>query len=467
MRARSFRLPKPLLAIMLITLIAVAALPGQAGATPAPGTLLWARKLTASSGGLNSVAVAPDGQTVFVTGSAANELVTAAYTSSGTKLWLKTHTGTNCCIDAGRSIVVSPDGASVFVTGNTGVVDGTIDVVTIGYDVATGVELWTKVYDRGSMDGDGTTTSQHDYGEAIGISPDGATVYVAAETQYVLDSTIHADYGTLAYNAVTGHRQWASFYDGGVGSDSPRSLIVSPDGATVYVTGYSASAQSSAITTVAYDTSDGTQIWAQPFEGPAGQNDTGWSLAMKPDGSAVYVTGGTGGTGNGTGDWDMVTMALDTTDGSVLWDKLYNSPSDGYDFGRSVTVDSAGKRVYVMGHSLGTTGNYDITTLAYDAETGKRAWVERAPGPSVNLGLTGGVAVTPDGTKIVVASYRVRSGQNDTSTISYSASGALRWKQSYNVADVDRLTSVAISPNGGRAFVAGYTANDTILAYKV
>jgi len=93
-------------------------------------------------------------------------------------------------------------------------------------------------------------------------------------------------------------------------------------------------------------------------------------------------------------------------------------------------------------------------------------WVQRAPGPSVNLGLTGDIAVTPDGTKIVVASYRARSGQNDASTISYSSSGALRWKTSYDGGDVDRLTSAGISPSGAKAFVAGYATSDVILAYK-
>jgi len=283
-------------------------------------------------------------------------------------------------LDVGRSIVVSPDGTSVFVTGTTQEVDGTIDVVTIGYDVATGDELWLKVYDRGSMDGDDATTSQHDYGQAAGISPDGSSVFVAAETQYVLDSTIYTDDGTLAYDAGTGDLQWASFYDGGVGSDSPRSLVVSPDGNAVYVTGFSASAESSAVATVAYDTTDGSELWAQPYEGPAGHNDTGWSLAIRPDGSTVYVTGGTGGTGSGTGDWDIVTMALDTADGSVVWNKLYKGPSGGYDFGRSITLNDRGSRAYVVGHSLGATGKYDITTLAYKAGPASACGSSAPPG---------------------------------------------------------------------------------------
>jgi hypothetical protein len=234
----------------------------------------------------------------------------------------------------------------------------------------------------------------------------------------------------------------------------------------VYVTGFSGSAESTAIATVAYDTGDGSELWTQPYEGPAGNYDTGWSLAVRPDGSAVYVTGGTGGTGSGTSDWDIVTMALDTTDGAVKWDKLYNGSSDGYDFGRSVAVNDDGSRVYVLGQSLGATGTYDITTLAYNAGTGKRAWVQRAPGSSVSLGFTGDLAVTPDGTKIVVASYRGQPGTTDASTISYSASGDLRWKKSYDGGTVDRLTSVDIAPSGARAFVAGYTTSDAILAYK-
>ena len=442
-------------------------MPVAANAAPSPGTLLWAKTLAVSGGGLNAIAVSPDGSKVFVTGQEGSELVTAAYSASGKQLWLKTYQGSGgCCLSVGRSIVVSPDGTNVFITGTTQEINGTIDVATIGYDVATGDVLWTKVYDRGSMDGDATTDSQHDYGFSIGVAPDGASVYVAAETQYVLDSTIHADYGTLAYDVATGDLQWSSFYDGGVGSDSPRSLAVSPDGSAVYVTGASASAESSAIATVAYDTADGSQLWAQPYEGPGGHNDTGWSIAVRPDGSAVYITGGADGTGSGTADWNMVTLALDTSDGSLTWDKVYDGSGHGYDFGRSLTVVQAGTRVYVVGHSLGTSGLYDITTLAYGAGSGKRVWTKRSPGPSTNLGLTGDIAVTPDGSKIVVASYRTRSGQRDTSTISYAASGDLRWRKSYSGDVNDGLTSVALSPNGGKTFAAGYTTADAILAYK-
>ena len=448
---------------VLLVLTATVILPHAAEASPAPGTVLWHSTFGPSSGAVSALAVSPDGSKVF----AAGGVVVAAFTTSGVQAWVKTVSGANL-----TGVVVSPDGTKVFVSGTRYDGDlgsgGTIeDVLTIGFEVATGNKLWTRTYDRGAMDGDPTTTSQHDYGYAIGISPDGNSVFVVGEVQRVFNSNTHPDYGTLSYDAATGHREWASFYDGGVGADSPRSLVVSPDGSAVYVTGYSASNQSSALTTVAYDTSDGSQKWVQPWEGPAGRNETGWSLAADPDGSAIYLTGGTGGTDNGTQDWDIVTMALDTTDGSVLWDKLLNGPSDGYDFGRSVTVNDAGTRVYVVGHSRGSAATYDITTLAYNVATGDRLWVRRAPGPSVNFGLTGDVAVSPDGSKILVASYRARSGQTDTSTISYSAAGALRWKDSSSVTPYDRLTSAAINPAGTRAFVGGSTSNDAILAYKL
>src|SRR4029453_18585009 len=105
------------------------------------------------------------------------------------------------------------------------------------------------------------TYSQNDYGFAIGISPDGATVFVTGDSEYSTTEIIKRDIGTLAYDTASGDLQWASFYDGGVGYDGSRSLAVAPDGSAVYVTGLSASAENQAVITVAYDASDGAEIW--------------------------------------------------------------------------------------------------------------------------------------------------------------------------------------------------------------
>src|SRR5207244_1432326 len=138
------------------------------------------------------------------------------------------------------------------------------------------------------------------------------------------------DYGTLAYNASTGAQVWASRYNGPAnGDDDAYSLAVSPDGSRVYVTGCSyGSGTGDDYATVAYSASTGAQVWASRYNGPAHGNDQANSLAVSPDGSRVYVTGWSPGSGTGE---DYATVAYSASTGAEVWISRYNGPGNSYD----------------------------------------------------------------------------------------------------------------------------------------
>src|SRR5439155_8075615 len=74
---------------------------------------------------------------------------------------------------------------------------------------------------------------------AVAASPDGARVFVTGQVNHGDGLTY---YGTVAYNATTGARLWAQFFDRGAllpPLDHPNALQVSPDGTKVFVTGES------------------------------------------------------------------------------------------------------------------------------------------------------------------------------------------------------------------------------------
>jgi DNA-binding beta-propeller fold protein YncE len=166
------------------------------------GAELWAERYvgpTNSGDQPFQLAVSPDSAMVFVTGyglgptsstGSTSDYTTVAYeASTGTQTWLAQFDDPQNGDDQGRSIAVSPQGSFVYVTGVTRVLDpGLQDIVTIGYEAATGTELWLKRFNGPAND--------DDYPNAIGVSPDGSEIVVAGPSTGPHGGV---DYATVAY----------------------------------------------------------------------------------------------------------------------------------------------------------------------------------------------------------------------------------------------------------------------------
>ena len=193
------------------------------GGPAVSGALLWASK---------SVAVSPAGGAVFVTG---GDYATVAYDPvTGAKLWAS-HTATNSA--GSTSVAVSRDGGAVFVTGGLTVSGNEEDYRTIAYGAVTGAQLWASKYDGPGNFG---------IAFAVAASPDGRAVFVTGESA----GSGGFEYAKVAYDAVTGAQLWARRYGGD--SANARSLVVSPDGGTVYVTGLTYGGAGDTYATIAY-----------------------------------------------------------------------------------------------------------------------------------------------------------------------------------------------------------------------
>jgi WD40 repeat protein len=268
----------------------------------------------------------------------------------GAKLWGQRFNGPKNRADQAYALGVSPDGSTLFVAGaSVGLTTGA-DYATVAYDASTGSPIWTKRYN-----GPG---SRADHALVLGVSPDGSTVFVTGSS---FAKATGLDYATVAYDASTSARLWTKRYASlGSGDDIPKGLEVSPDGSNVFVTGWS----NFDYATVAYDASTGAKLWAMRFNGSANSYDDALALGVRPDGSEVFVAGSSLGSTTGL---DYATVDYDASTGAKAWTKLYNGPGNAADDATALGVSPDGSQVFVTGLSAGSTTGWDYATAAYSA----------------------------------------------------------------------------------------------------
>ncbi len=402
------------------------------------GTRLWASRYNGPGNDDDvalSLAASPDGSKVFVTGysysyTTGDDYTTIAYdASTGGKLWVARYNGPGNGSDFAWSLAMSPDGLKVFVTGSSygGIATG-YDYATVAYDAATGGRLWVKRYN-----GPGNVL---DYARAVTAAPDGSKVFVTGGSTGV---TNDQDYATAAYDASTGATFWVKRYKNLGTSDAAHSVAASPDGSMVFVTGNNA--------TVAYDASTGARLWVRT-------SIVGISLALSPDGSTVFVTG-EGRIAN------YVTVAHDASSGARLWRAHYNGSGNGNDFAYSIAASPDGSKVFVTGGSLGTTSSLDYATVAYNASTGTQLWVARYSGPGNDSDEALSIAASLDGLNVFVTGLSPGTTPGDDyATVAYdAATGAKVWVRRYNGLGKgdDIAYFVVSSPDGSKVFVTGYS----------
>src|SRR5215831_10481133 len=400
---------------------------GTSLAAASPGAQLWAKRYNGTGNNADiatAVAASPDGKTVYVTGQSYGttlvvDYATVAYNAvTGAQQWVARYNGpAGSGGSVPSSVAVSPDGKTVFVTGKSLMANGQNDYATVAYNAANGHQLWAKGY-NGPLNNDDEAT-------AVAVSPAGGTVYVTGSSWGKVGG---ADYATIAYNATTGTQLWVKRYNGaGNGTDNANSVAVNPANGTVYVTGQSFGTSASGLdyVTVAYDAS-GAQQWVKRYNGPGHNTDDPHSVAVSPDGKTVYVTGQSWG--GQAPAWDYATVAYNAATGAQLWAKRYNGPGSAYDLASSVGVSPNSGTVYVTGRSAGTTTGADYATIAYTAATGAQQWIARYNDTGNGDDIATSLAVNPaSGTVNVTGTSFAPSGLYDYATVAYNASGVQQW----------------------------------------
>jgi outer membrane protein assembly factor BamB len=456
----------------VVLVVASASAAGSNAAPTRRGTELWTARYNGSASKndvASGIAVGRGGHRVYVTGSSMNgpvspepfnsDYLTRAYRASdGTPLWTRRYNGPAKADDVAVSMA-GPANGIVYVTGTT--VTGThldrdtdSNYLTVAYDARTGDRVWAARYDG--------PQGLDDEARASAVSADGSTLYVTGTSETVSS----ADYATVAFDAKTGKRLWASRYAGsGLDPVNAQSLAANPDGTAVYVTGLSTGPSSYDYGTVAYDARTGKRVWTRLYDGPAHASDGATFILASPDGSTVYVTGESAAQNL---LFDYATVAYSASSGRRVWVKRYNGPGNRDDIPWHLAASPDGSTVYVTGESVGAAGGFDYATLAYSSRTGGRRWEARFAGPENGDDEARSVAVSADGRTVYVTGSAVFGTRDapriDYGTVAYrAATGSSVWVGDYNgpANDHDAPTALAANPAASGVFVTGESEGNT------
>jgi outer membrane protein assembly factor BamB len=360
--------------------------------------------------------------------------------ANGTEVWRQEITGT--APESGFPAAVSAAANGDALAAGSLVNLGTArDFVVVRLAAADGSELW-----RLELNG---TSGVGDMAHAVAVDASGDIVAAGR-----LDNTsTFWDFTVVKAAGSTGAELWRYEMNGTAGQ-SEEALAVRVDAAgDVVAAGYLWNSPTGADQAIAkLRGSDGGELWRTEIVGTGGGNDQAGTLFIDPLGD-ILVGGFV--TRPGTRR-DLFVAKLSGLDGSVLWS--YETDGGGFDDDEvlAVRANSAGT-VFAAGRLVGATSDADLAVIALDGSNGSVLWTYRMNGRgngfdearALELGpaedpIVGGVMTNPMTLRdLVVARLN-------------AADGSELWRRESNgIANLDdELRGMAVGP-GERVFASG------------
>jgi PQQ-like domain len=330
----------------------------------------------------------------------------------------------------GNATAVSPNGKTVFAAGQAlASLEATRDTgfgEIISYNAASGAVIWKDKFDPHPGVDDSGFS-------AIAVSPNGSTVFVSGYSGDANESAGLVQ-AVVAYNAATGKQLWqviGEVHSGYV----PNPIAVSPDSSTVFVSNPTVNGTGQ---TVAYNALTGKPLWTEAVGGEA--------LALSANAATLYATGEPSDVGTVNGG----TEAFNSSTGAVIWQTSES--------GAHITLPDA--KLSPDGSTLFVSGAVEYSNsivVAYSTSTGAKLWTAQTGA----AGSTVGLGVTPGGSVIVSEGINAGPPSGGVSWVTLAlnpATGKALWK---NADDFKKNGPVAwayaMSPNGSIAYITGWT----------
>jgi len=305
------------------------------------------------------------------------------------------------------------------------------------------------VHARSAGDGSLTAAGEQPIGvhpDDVAVSPDGLHVYVAGGSSLLV----------FARDALLGGLtpiESESDGSGGVsGLAGAVAVAVSPDGEHVYVLARTAGGNpDGSLAVFDRDPLTGEVAFVEAhFDDQAGVDGLGNTgtgpgprpLAVSPDGLHVYAAG--------FSDDAVAVFARDPLSGALSFvEAIVNDTGSVRGLARpnGLAISPDGATVVVA-----SWGDQVTTSLRRDPATGRLTFLEVEP-PSPWVGGPGPLAISPDGSRVVGANW-----VDAVAAHSLAADGSLAFAQALfgGVAGLDGNVDVAVSPDGLHFYVASY-----------
>ena len=375
-----------------------------------------------------------------------------AHGASLTQAWAERYVG-GSDFQYASSLAVSPDGGTIYVTGISAGPEQAGDpydvFATIAYNTATGEMRWIDRYAFAPID---------NWASTIVVTPNGQRVFVTGATP--------AGYPIVAYDAATGDRLWVKSVMPAGYTGFEGTLAASPDSMRVYFSGevLIGDGPQTKLVTRAYNTATGAKAWGATLMPLAGAQITPEAIAVDTAGLRLFVTGSMGELDQAPSDNppDFVTVGYRATTGAHLWTRTYDG-AKGADYGRAVAVTPDGMSVIVAGTSGRPNGTPRCAVLSYAAATGTTQWRVRSGPPSVGRDVAG-MTVDQSGTMIYVTGSEFVAGtaQSHYRTMAFSvASGARMWSKAFYGRDGGPADATAIGVSPTYLYVTGAAFDGT------
>jgi uncharacterized delta-60 repeat protein len=394
----------------------------------------------------NSVVVDSSGN-VYIAGQSdpdstttvSDDYVVIKYNSSGVQQWVQRTNGTGNGIDRPSKVVLDLSGNPV-VTGRS---DNLLnyDYLTVKYNAATGVPLWSVRYDR----------THNDWATDLVINPTTGNIYVTGRSR-----NVDYDYATVCYNA-SGVQQWATVYDNGIGDNRATNIGMDSTG-NLYVTGQSdvgATAINYDIVTIKYNSS-GVQQWLRTYGGTALNDDVPTAFYVSPAGN-VFISGSVDTDVTTAVSNDYVTLKYNTL-GTLQWSPSYSATSTSNDVPKGIIEDAAGN-VVVTG-STETIPQKNGITIKYNS-SGLSQWTNTFNESGDNTDKPTAMVMDTAGNLFIAGSVVEYGLDRNFALQKIDAAGNTAWTRTINGTSVGSSDSAQalVVDAAGNVYVAGYTHN--------